>query len=112
MLFFRYNSGNYFSIITVTRNNIVWKFWKFPEFCLKLIQHINSYSHVTKYLYATYELEDHFAKAAMRNVLKQLLLKLISDLKSCPYAVYRKFRHQEIRLNSCILCSANKNSEI
>ena len=44
MLFFRYNSGNYFSIITVTRNNIVWKFWKFPEFCLKLIQHINSYS--------------------------------------------------------------------
>ena len=44
MLFFRYNSGNYFSIITVTRNNIVWKFWKFLEFCLKLIQHINSYS--------------------------------------------------------------------
>ena len=39
---------------------------------------------------------------------------LISDAKSCPkqYSVHRKFCPHEIELNSRILCSANKNSEI
>ena len=53
-------------------------------------------------------------KQPLRKTFKRLLLKLILDVKSCPqqHSVYRIFRHQEIRLNSCILCCGNKNSEI
>ena len=46
-------------------------------------------------------------KQPYRKTFKWLLLQLISDVKSCP-----NIRHQEIGLNSCILCSRNKNLKI
>ena len=46
--------------------------------CIKFI------IHVRKCLYATYELEEPFAKAAIEKNFQAAASKKISDIKSCP----------------------------
>ena len=60
-----------------------------------------------------HELEQPFAKAAIEKNFQAVTSETNIRCKELSLKTLRlKFRHQEIGLHSCILCSANKNSEI